>query len=62
MRAGRRNFLGTVGLGLLDAGSINGIVEAGQAPQGQGGGAGRGSLPVRKVKTTTLFKSPEGLI
>src|ERR1700741_3156447 len=53
MRTGRREFLGAVGAGLA------GVRIAG-AEQGGQPAAARPALPVRKVKTTVLFKSPEG--
>ena len=51
MDTGRRAFLGTIGAGLL------GTRLAGAQTQS---GAGAKTVPVRKAKTTTLFKSPEG--
>jgi hypothetical protein len=51
METGRRAFLGTLGAGLL------GTRIAGAQTANGGRGA---AAPVRKVKTTTLFKSPEG--
>ena len=53
MAIARRAFLGTLGVGLLGT-----RFAAAQTPS-----AGRGAapaVPVRKAKTTTLFKSPEG--
>jgi hypothetical protein len=50
MNARRREFLGSLGAGLLGAPTL-----LAQTPQ-----AARPSLPVRKVRTTVLFKSPEG--
>ncbi len=49
METGRRAFLGTLGAGLIGAR----FARAQQPP-------GRGAPPVRRAKTTTLFKSPEG--
>jgi hypothetical protein len=68
METKRREFLGTLGVGLLGARLANAQTPArGQAPQG-GGSAFLGEparnapppIPVHKVKTTPLFKSPEG--
>src|SRR5947207_10587056 len=53
METGRRAFLATMGAGL--AGARVGYAQA-PAPAGRGAS----SLPVRKAKSTTLFKSPEG--
>src|SRR5436309_326171 len=47
----RRAFLGTLGAGIVGA-------RVAQAQSGQSAAAP--SVPVRKAKTTTLFKSPEG--
>src|SRR5690349_19636375 len=49
METGRRAFLGTLGAGLIGAR----FARAQQPP-------GREAPPVRRAKTTTLFKSPEG--
>jgi hypothetical protein len=48
MKTRRREFLGTLGVGLMGA----------RFASAQGGAAP--PIPVRKAKTTTLFKSPEG--
>src|SRR5436190_14078827 len=48
----RRELLGTLGAGVLGTGLAG--------AQTQPAGRGATPLPVRKVKTTTLFKSPEG--
>lgn len=61
----RRTFLGVLGAGVVGARTLDAPVPAGQPPAGQRGaasGEGRGEqdVPVRKVKTTPLFKSPEG--
>ena len=50
MDTGRRTFLGTLGVGLLGT----------RFARAQTAGRGAPPVPVRKVKTTTLFKSPEG--
>jgi hypothetical protein len=50
MQTGRRVFLGTLGAGLVGA----------RLARAQSGGAGAPPVKVRKAKTTTLFKSPEG--
>ena len=50
MSVERRAFLATLGGGLLGA----------RLAAQTGGGRGAPSIPTRKVKTTTLFKSPEG--
>jgi hypothetical protein len=50
----RRAFLGSVGVGLL------GTRLAGAQTPPAGQAAAAPPVPVRKVKTTTLFKSPEG--
>src|SRR5438045_7979636 len=49
METGRRAFLGTLGAGVLGA-----RFARAQSP------GGRDAPPVRRAKTTTLFKSPEG--
>jgi hypothetical protein len=69
METRRREFLGTLGVGLIGAaGLANAQTPArGQTP-GRGGSAFLGEttrtppppIPTHKVKTTTLFKSPEG--
>jgi hypothetical protein len=62
MESPRREFLATLGAGLLlsKVGGAQAPPRA-QAPgQATGGGQGASAPPVRKVKTTTLFKSPEG--
>jgi hypothetical protein len=51
MNPNRRAFLGSLGLGLLAARSLQA-----QSAQGSSGAP----VPVHKVKTTPLFKSPEG--
>jgi len=61
----RRAFLGVLGAGAVGARTLDALPQAGQTPSGQRGaapGEGRGEqdMPVRKVKTTPLFKSPEG--
>jgi hypothetical protein len=53
MRWQRRTFLGTLGSGLVGV-----RFACGQTAQGPDGSTPR--IPVRKVKTTPLFKSPEG--
>jgi len=50
METGRRAFLGTLAVGVVGA----------RYARAQSGGAGAPPLKVRKAKTTTLFKSPEG--
>jgi hypothetical protein len=50
MQTGRRVFLGTLGAGLVGA----------RLARAQSGGAAAPPVKVRKAKTTTLFKSPEG--
>jgi len=50
MDTGRRAFLGTLGAGLVGA----------RLARAQSGGATAPPVKVRKAKTTTLFKSPEG--
>ncbi len=50
MAVGRRAFLGAVGAGLVGA----------RIAGAQSSGRGAAATPVRKAKTTTLFKSPEG--
>src|SRR5262245_65644323 len=47
---GRRAVLGTLGAGLIGA----------RLARAQSGGAAAPPVKVRKAKTTTLFKSPEG--
>jgi hypothetical protein len=59
----RREFLASLGLGLLGTQLIGAQTPPrGQAASGQGAAGGQGDTtpPVRKVKTTPLFKSPEG--
>ena len=59
----RRQFLASLGVGLLGTRLVDArVLSGGQAAQPQGGSDGRGASapPVRKVKTTPLFKSPEG--
>src|SRR5262245_41433791 len=51
MRFERRTFLGALGSGLLGV-----RIAGGQTAQG----SDTPRIPVRKVKTTPLFKSPEG--
>src|SRR5262249_27611755 len=51
MQTGRRAFLGTLGAGLVGA-----RIARAQQP----GAANAPAVKVRKAKTTTLFKSPEG--
>ena len=63
--ATRRAFLGVLGAGVMGARIIDTPSQAGQAESGRGptpGAEGRGQqdVPVRMVKTTPLFKSPEG--
>ena len=53
MNTNRRAFLGTMGAGLLSPR----LLAAQTAPPAGGGGQ---KIPVRKAKTTPLFKSPEG--
>jgi hypothetical protein len=56
----RRDFLTSLGVGLLGAKVVGARAGRAGAPR-QSAGAGRADAPpVRKVKTTTLFKSPEG--
>jgi len=58
----RREFLMSLGVGFLGTQLVDArTLPGGQAAPAQGGGEGRGasSPPVRKVKTTPLFKSPE---
>jgi len=50
MDTGRRTFLGTLGVGLLGT----------RLARAQAAGRGAPPVPIRKVKTTTLFKSSEG--
>jgi len=50
METGRRSFLTSVGVGLLGA----------RIARAQTAGRGASPLPVRKARTTTLFKSPDG--
>jgi hypothetical protein len=54
METRRREFLGALGAGLLGT-----PFARAQAPPAVQAPAGRPPLPVRKVKTTVLFKSPE---
>jgi hypothetical protein len=59
----RREFLASLGMGLLGTSFLDArALPGGQAAPAQSGGGGRGAStpPVRKVKTTPLFKSPEG--
>jgi hypothetical protein len=59
----RREFLASLGVGLLGTQLIGAQTPPrGQAASGQGaaGGQGESTPPVRNVKTTPLFKSPEG--
>src|ERR1700704_6671598 len=58
----RREFLTSLGVGLLGTQLVGAQTPPrGQAPAGQGAAGGQGDTPpVRKVKTTPLFKSPEG--
>src|SRR5262247_1598454 len=49
----RRAFIGTLGGGLLSTRLVH-------AQGAQSAGAGQQKIPVRKAKTTPLFKSPEG--
>jgi hypothetical protein len=59
----RREFLASVGVGLLGTQlAAARVPQPRQAAAGQGVGGDRGNPPppVRKVKTTALFKSPEG--
>src|SRR5215510_15916656 len=51
METNRRAFLGTLGAGLMSSRFLH-------AQAAQGGGAAK--IPIRKAKTTPLFKSPEG--
>ena len=63
MESPRREFLATLGAGLLlsKVGGAQAPQRAQPAPgQAGGGGQGESAPPVRKVKTTPLFKSPEG--
>ena len=53
MHTNRRAFLGGIGIGLLGAPLV-------RAQSGQGSGGAASQIPSRKVKTTPLFKSPEG--
>jgi len=53
MKTNRRAFIGSLGAGLVSSR----LVRA-QTAQGASGGAQK--IPVRKAKTTPLFKSPEG--
>src|SRR5262245_66676929 len=53
MKTNRRAFLGTMGAGLLSPR----LLAAQSAPAATGGAQ---KIPVRKAKTTPLFKSPEG--
>ena len=55
MKTRRREFFGSLGAGLLGA-----RVAGAQTPQAGQAAPSGSSLPVRKVKTTVLFKSPEG--
>src|SRR5262245_61187581 len=61
--ATRRTFLGALGAGVMSA-RVAGAQSPSQPASGQRGAGGEGSgkpdVPVRKVKTTPLFKSPEG--
>src|SRR5437773_11189976 len=50
METGRREFLGSLGVGMLGARLVGAQTPA----------AAPSKLPVRKAKTTVLFKSPEG--
>ena len=50
--ATRRAFLGVLGVGVMGARAQGRVM-----PVAQGGG--QPDVPVRKVKTTALFKSPE---
>jgi hypothetical protein len=50
MERGRRDFLGTLGVGLLGT----------RIAGAQSAGGGASAVPVRKATTKTLFKSPEG--
>jgi hypothetical protein len=58
----RRDFLASLGVGLLGTQIVGAhVLRRGQAAPGQGaGGRSDSAPPVRKVKTTPLFKSPEG--
>src|SRR5712691_850837 len=62
METGRRAFLGSFGVSLLGARLAGaGTAQPRDAFQGQSGAGERAAaLPVRKAKTTVLFKSPEG--
>ena len=51
----RREFLATVGVGLLGT-----QVSSAQTAGAQAAGRGAAPIPTRKAKMTTLFKSPEG--
>jgi hypothetical protein len=53
METNRRAFLGSVGVGLLGAPFV-------RLQSGPGASGSEPQIPVRKVKTTPLFKSPEG--
>jgi hypothetical protein len=60
-RMNKREFLAaSLGLGLSGAHAVF-AQEAPAAPSRGGGRRGGAAIPVRKAKTTNLFKSPEGL-
>src|SRR5262245_44031548 len=58
--ATRRTFLGALGAGVLGAARIRAAQTPSSGSATTGEGRGQGEVPVRKVKTTPLFKSPEG--
>ena len=62
--ATRRAFLEVLGAAVVGGRVIDAAAQGGQAAAGQGqatpAGEARSEVPVRKVKTTPLFKSPEG--
>src|SRR6478672_8013187 len=53
METNRRAFLGSVGAGLIGAPFV-------RLQSGPGASGSEPQIPVRKVKTTPLFRSPEG--
>jgi len=58
--ATRRAFLGALGGGVIGAAGVRAHTQAGGGGSVSGEGRGQPDVPVRKVKTTPLFKSPEG--